>query len=44
MIKIISTSTSSSEMENEIKSSSHISTFMTLDKFIDETTIELFTV
>ena len=44
MIKIVSTSTSSSEMGNEIKNSSHISTFMTVDKFIDETTIELLTV
>ena len=44
MIKIVSTSTSSSEMENKIKNSSHISTFMTVDKFIDETTEELLSV
>ncbi len=43
IIKIISTSMSYSEMENKIKNSSHISTFMTLDNYIDEATTELLT-
>jgi len=40
-IKIISTSNSSEEVEIEIAKHSHITTFMTIDNFVDEATNEL---
>ena len=44
MIKVVSTASSISEVEHKIQNQSHISTFMTLDNYIDETTKEFMTI
>jgi uncharacterized protein YlaN (UPF0358 family) len=44
IIKIVSTLNSTDEVENEINKHSHISSFMTLNSYIDETAEELLTI